>query len=165
MTIEYAEPTESIFDANTDAYICPVNTEGVMGKGLAKEFKRIFPRASGGYIAYCKRGELAAGGTVWVTDRDKKGNRIMVYFLATKDEWRNPSQLEWVKSGLAEVAQNVKSLNAIPTAFVSPRSIAIPALGCGLGGLDWGDVQPLIEEAFAGLPELRVVVYPPKEGR
>ena len=76
-----------------------------------------------------------------------------VWMVATKDHWRNPTRLDWVNTGLRNLRRCV---------LVNEPVIAIPALGCGLGGLDWADVKPLIEKHFADWPE-RVIVFPPKE--
>jgi O-acetyl-ADP-ribose deacetylase (regulator of RNase III) len=119
----------SIFDSTAAVLVCPVNCVGVMGKGLALEFKRRKPHACHDYFCACKIG-VSAGD---VLDAGK------VWFAFTKDHWRDPSQIEWVEACLASIAD------------APPASIAIPQLGCGCGGLDWADVWPLYEKHLGGL--------------
>ena len=122
----------SIFDSRAQVLVCPVNCVGVMGKGLAKEFKRRRPFQSKDYFWACKcntnkmkAGEVLDCGSVW--------------FAFTKEDWRDPARIEWVDACLASIAD------------APPKSIAIPQLGCGCGGLDWADVWPLYEHHLGGL--------------
>lgn len=145
--------TGSIFNAPVRALVNPVNCVGVMGKGLALEFKRRYPEACFlDYAQACRRKELVPG-----TVRPfHAGDGRWVVSFPTKSHWRNPSKVEYVESGLISLARLVH-LNAI-------ESIAIPALGCGLGGLSWNTVvRPLIEAAFADLDGcVDVWLYPPE---
>lgn len=133
--------TGSIFDAPVRAMVNPVNCEGVMGKGLALEFKNRF-RAEyfQDYRLACARKELVPG-----TIRPFHfGEGRWVVNFPTKDRWKSPSKMEYIDSGLAALVDWVR-MNAI-------ESIAIPALGCGLGKLSWNTgVKPRIERAFADL--------------
>lgn len=130
----------SIFDSTADVLVCPVNCVGVMGKGLAKEFKRRFPIESGEYMTYCDTQSLNPGGVFF---------RSPIWFAATKQHWKRPSKIEWVESCLTWMA------------FYHPEtSIAIPQLGCGCGGLDWADVWPLYEKHLGDLPvDVEVWIY------
>lgn len=123
----------SIFDSTADVFVCPVNCVGVMGKGLALEFKRRFPKEAEYYAYACKHGILIAGGEYTV-------GRIM--YVATKEHWKDPSQIKWVNSCLINIRDEAKTYK---------KSIAIPQLGCGCGGLDWSDVWPLYEKHLGGL--------------
>ena len=125
----------SIFDSRAQVLVCPVNCVGVMGKGLALEFKRRWPVPSKWHIKECKAGRVAPG-TVMAAYRK-------ILFAATKDDWRNPSKIEWVSACLVRLAvrANYKDFD----------SIAIPQLGCGCGGLDWADVWPLYEKHLGDL--------------
>ncbi len=163
MPIVLMKPTDSIFDSGADAYVNPVNTMGVMGDGLAAEFKRKFHRNFDAYKAACKWDVLKAGGVFIAFDRDVLGYRVVIFNLATKDDWRDLSRLEWVKAGLARVAEEFRQIFANGSYDMPDPTLAVPALGCGLGGLQWEDVRPLIEEAFAALPDITVMLYPPQE--
>jgi len=137
----------SIFDAPVQALVNAVNTEGIMGAGLAKEFRERFPEAYEDYRRACERHELVPGTLhdYWLPD----GRRIINF--PTKTLWRSPSRLAYITAGLPVLADFVR-MNAIP-------SIAIPALGCGLGGLSWHVVKPRIEDAFADLANGYVDVW------
>ena len=145
------EVTEGdLLAADVDALVNPVNCVGVMGKGLALQFKRAFPHAFQEYAKACKAGEVVPG-KVHVVRRSTSPETI--FHFPTKKHWRHPSRLEWVVDGLADLKKQVRELEI--------ASIAIPALGCGLGGLQWGAVRPAIEAAFAELPEVTVWLYGP----
>jgi O-acetyl-ADP-ribose deacetylase (regulator of RNase III) len=125
----------NIFDSTADVLVCPVNCVGVMGKGLALEFKRRFPEMFRYYKGLCTKGWISPGSAKLIT----KNTAI----FATKDDWRNPSKIEWVEKGLAAIA----NCNCWEYS-----SIALPQLGCGCGGLDWVDVWPLYEKHLGDLP-------------
>lgn len=127
-----------------------VNTVGVMGKGLALQFKQQFPENFRAYATACKTGEVKVG-RMFVTRRETpEGPRWIINF-PTKQDWRHPSRLEWVESGLHDL-RRVLLAEGI-------RSVALPKLGCGLGGLDWETVRPLIESILGDLEDVEVVVY------
>ena len=137
--------------AEADAIVNPVNTVGVMGKGLALQFKRAFPDCFAAYTAACKRGELAIG-RMHVVQRSEAPR--FIFNFPTKQHWRQPSKLEYVRDGLVDLVAHVQALRI--------ESIAIPPLGCGLGGLAWDDVDPLIVSAFAPLQDVRVMLFEPR---
>lgn len=139
-----------LLQAGADALVNAVNTEGVMGKGLALQFKRAFPDAFRAYAAACRRGELRTG-KVHVFRR--AAPPFFIVHFPTKQSWREPSRIEWIRDGLTDLVAQVRTLGI--------RSIAVPPLGCGLGGLAWTDVEPLILDAFETLPGLRAIVYEP----
>lgn len=151
--IEHA--SGSIFDADVQALVNPVNCVGIAGKGLAAEFKRRYPDNHRSYVAACKDKRLRPGRVLCCLVRDStpSGLRTIANF-ATKDHWRAKSDLAWIERGLRSLVETAEGLNI--------RSIAIPALGCGLGGLLWDDVRPLIEAAANEMPDVRVVVFPPQ---
>jgi O-acetyl-ADP-ribose deacetylase (regulator of RNase III) len=136
--------------ADVDALVNTVNTVGVMGKGLALQFKKAFPDAFTSYEQACARGELAIG-QMHVVPR-AAAPRFIINF-PTKQHWKNPSKIEYVESGLRALVELVRKLEL--------RSIALPPLGCGNGGLLWSDVRPRIERAFAELPDVRVMIFEP----
>ena len=142
----------NILDTDAEAVVNTVNVQGYMGKGLALEFKKRFPSNFAAYEAACHRGEVVVG-RMFVTERmDMFGPRWLVNF-PTKREWRNPSRVEWVRSGLTDLREVISSRGI--------RSIAIPPLGCGNGGLDWRVVRPIIVEALDGLPGCTVSLFDP----
>ena len=143
-----------IFDTNTVALVNPVNCFGVMGRGLALQFKRIFPRNYEAYRNACNVGKIRSG-KVFVFTTGWQGNPKFIFNFPTKNHWRDNSRIEDIEAGLWDLVQVVKK-NRV-------RSIAIPPLGCGLGGLSWTEVYPLIEHAFAEVPSVQVILFAPKE--
>lgn len=120
-----------------------VNTVGVMGKGIALQFKDEFPRNYAVYVEACKKGELYPGTLLTVKDRSSRyGEKIIVNF-PTKVHWRNPSKYEYIQRGLVALRKFIID-NKV-------ESISIPPLGCGNGGLDWSKVKPMIMESLSGL--------------
>jgi ribA/ribD-fused uncharacterized protein len=140
-----------LLHAATEALVNPVNTRGVMGKGLALQFKRAYPANFAAYARACARNELQPGG-IFVTEQEAMPRVIMN--VATKAHWRDPSQLRYVQDGLNNIVSRTRALQV--------RSIAIPALGCGEGGLRWTEVKPLLERAAAQISNVRVVLFEPQ---
>lgn len=145
--------TGNLFDAEVDAIVNTVNTVGVMGKGIALMFKERFPENFRAYAAACKADEVRVG-SMFVTERHDlvDGPRWIVNF-PTKRDWRHPSRPEWIAEGLRDLSTFIRDNDV--------RSIAVPPLGAGNGGLDWSRVRPLIEAELGGLPNVHVVVYEP----
>lgn len=142
----------NILDANVEAVVNTVNELGYMGKGLALEFKGRYPANFKAYEAACEKGEVVVG-RMFVTEHiDMFGPRWLVNF-PTKRDFRNGSRIEWIKSGLEDLARVIKARHI--------RSIAVPPLGCGNGGLNWSAVRPLIVDALGSLPECQVTVFDP----
>lgn len=137
---------------DADALVNTVNTVGVMGKGIALQFKRAFPEMFKDYAREAKAGRVEIGRMhVWETG-SLNGPKYVINF-PTKRHWKAGSRLADVDSGLQDLTRVVAELGI--------RSIAVPPLGCGNGGLDWGVVAPRIRTAFAGLADVDVRVYPP----
>lgn len=129
-----------IFECSADAIVIPVNTKGVMGAGIALQSRNEFPTNFELYKKCCANRLLPPGG-IFVTWRQQSHNNPKALVnLATKDHWRDPSKLEWVVSGLESTAN---FLNREPEL----GSVAIPAIGCGLGQLQWEEVLPEISKA------------------
>ena len=145
--------TGNILDAGTQALVNTVNTVGVMGKGIALQFKNTFPENFAAYAAAVKRGELKVGTVQVVPVKSTTGVEYIINF-PTKAHWRFPSRIEWIKEGLRDLKEKITQYKI--------RSVAIPPLGCGNGGLDWAEVKPLIEEALKDLPA-EIVLYVPDE--
>lgn len=142
----------NLLDADVEALVNTVNTVGVMGKGLALQFKRRFPLNFEVYTMACSRGEVQVGCMLVVETAGSPGPRFIINF-PTKRHWRDPSRLEYVRAGLSALVSEIKTRDI--------RSIAIPPLGCGNGGLAWSEVKPLIDQAMAELPGVRVLVFEP----
>jgi O-acetyl-ADP-ribose deacetylase (regulator of RNase III) len=146
-----------IFHDQAEALVIPVNTVGVAGAGLAKQAAERYPEWKKDYIAACKH-HLRSEGDVWVWYRFLFGAEDpprLIVALATKTHWRSPSSLEGLQRGLV-------ALSNLPWLPDTP-ALAMPALGCGRGGLDWKVVHPMIEGAF-GASRLNVRLYEPQEG-
>lgn len=152
--IRYA--TGNLLLANVEALINTVNTVGVMGKGLALQFKEAFPENFHAYEEACERGEVQIG-RMFVTETGRLDGPRWIINFPTKKEWRHPSKLEYVRAGLADLVRVIRERGI--------ESIALPALGCGLGGLDWIEVRQAIETALRDLPELDAWIYHPTEKR
>jgi O-acetyl-ADP-ribose deacetylase (regulator of RNase III) len=148
VTIEHAQG--DLVAADVDALVNPVNTVGVMGRGLALQIKNTFPDVFEEYARACRRREVNVGRVHVVT---RTTSPHFVINFPTKAHWRNPSKLEYIDAGLADLIIRVRELGI--------RSIAIPPLGCGLGGLDWNEVKRRIIEAFRTVPDVRVVLFEP----
>jgi O-acetyl-ADP-ribose deacetylase (regulator of RNase III) len=144
--------TGNLLDAGVEAVVNTVNTVGVMGKGIALMFKERFPENFKAYEAACKKKQIELGRMFVTESLELNGPRWIVNF-PTKSHWRFPSKLEWIRSGMQDLRRVIVEKGI--------KSIAIPPLGSGNGGLDWRDVRPLIEEAIRDLPDIEVVVYEP----
>lgn len=142
----------NLLAADVDALVNTVNSQGVMGKGLALQFKRAFPDSFASYQRACRAGEVVPG-RMHIVQR-LASPRFIINF-PTKTHWRQPSKLSYIRDGLRDLTAQVRALGI--------ASIAVPPLGCGLGGLAWADVKPLIIQVFEDLPEVRVVLFEPAD--
>lgn len=143
-----------LLDDQADALANGVNIRGVMGRSLAGRFKRRFPEMFREYERMARRGELEMGRVhVWSTGGEAP--RFVVN-VPTKRHWRSRARLDDVEQGLADLARIVAERGI--------TSIAVPALGCGSGGLEWSAVRPLVEVAFTPLPDVDVRLYAPRDG-
>ncbi len=142
----------NILDAEAEALVNSVNCVGVMGRGIALQFKKVWPDNFKAYAAACRRGEVQPG-RLFVFETGRLVNPRYIINFPTKRHWRSKSRMEDIEVGLRALVQEVVRRHI--------RSIAIPPLGCGLGGLDWEEVRPRIVQAFQGLPDVRVLIYEP----
>lgn len=147
--VEYV--TGNLLQADAEALVNTVNTEGVMGKGVALQFKRAFPDNYRAYRAACEAGQVKLG-RVFVFDSGRMGHPRYIINFPTKGHWRSRSRLADIETGLEDLRRVIGELQI--------ESIAVPPLGCGLGGLRWEDVRPRIEAALSTLP-VRALVYEP----
>ena len=148
--IEYK--TGDIFREDTEALVNTVNCVGVMGRGIALQFKRIFPENFKAYAARCKRAEIRPGH-MYVFETGETVNPRYIINFPTKRHWRGKSRIGDIESGLASLAEEVRARGI--------RSIAIPPLGSGLGGLDWSKVRTRMNTALNDLGDVRVVIFEP----
>ena len=148
--IEYK--TGDILREDAEAIVNTVNCVGVMGRGIALQFKKAYPDNFKDYAAACKRNEVKPG-QMFVFDRQSLTNPRYIINFPTKRHWRGKSRMEDIESGLVALANEIKRRGI--------RSIAIPPLGSGLGGLNWGQVRSRIEQTLHELTEIRVIVFEP----
>ena len=142
-----------ILTAGTEALVNTVNSVGVMGRGIALQFKQAFPTNYKAYAAACEQG-LVQPGRMFVYQTGELTPRFIINF-PTKRHWRGKSRIEDIESGLVALVEEIRNRQIL--------SVAIPPLGSGLGGLDWKQVRPLIEGAMSALPQVEVVVFEPAE--
>jgi O-acetyl-ADP-ribose deacetylase (regulator of RNase III) len=144
----------NLFDAPAEALVNTVNTVGVMGKGIALMFKEAFPENFRAYGEAVKRHEVQVGRMFVTENRVLDGPKWLINF-PTKKHWRQPSRLVWIIEGLQDLSRVVEEKQI--------RSIALPPLGCGNGGLDWDDVRPEIERALGHLHGVEVSIFEPTQ--
>jgi O-acetyl-ADP-ribose deacetylase (regulator of RNase III) len=144
----------NLLEAKVEALVNTVNTVGVMGKGVALMFKEAFPENFKAYAAACKRKEVKIG-YMFVTERRALIGPKWIINFPTKEHWRGSSKMEWIEAGLGDLKRVVVEKKI--------RSVAIPPLGSGQGGLNWVDVRPRIEAALGGLTDVNVIIYEPTD--
>lgn len=146
------ETTGNLLRAEAEALVNTVNTEGVMGKGIALQFKKAYPAMYEAYRKAAKSGDIRLGRVqVWPTGH-MTGPKYVINF-PTKGHWKSRSKLKDIEAGLTDLVDMIQKLGI--------RSIAVPPLGCGNGGLAWRDVEPRIVQAFEKIPEVDVLLFAP----
>lgn len=145
--------TGDIFTIDTQAVVNTVNCVGVMGRGIALQFKKNYPDNFRNYESACKRKEVIPG-KMFVHEIATLINPKLIINFPTKQHWRAKSKLEDIESGLKDLVQVIYDKNI--------KSIALPPLGAGLGGLDWSIVKRIMLDAFKNLHDVRVVIFEPK---
>jgi O-acetyl-ADP-ribose deacetylase (regulator of RNase III) len=142
----------NLLESSAEALVNTVNTVGVMGKGIALQFRQTFPFNYKRYKEACKKGELVTGKLLVVKDSNLlTGDKTIINF-PTKQDWRNPAKNEYIASGLIELLTYLKQSKL--------KSIALPALGCGNGGLDWKVIKPMLTGMLSELT-MEIIVYEP----
>lgn len=129
----------NLLDSKATILVNTVNCVGVMGKGIALQFKQRFPEMFEVYRQTCKAGGYSPGVCRMCTTSGKT-----IINFPTKNDWRNPSQMEWIQSGLIQIKNYLMKNPSV--------SIAFPPVGCGNGGLNWEEVRALMEDTFKDLP-------------
>lgn len=142
----------NLLDAEVEAVVNTVNTVGVMGKGIALMFKEKFPKNFEAYARACEAGEVRIGKMFVTENKELFGPRWIINF-PTKTHWRAKTKCEWIEEGLNDLTHVIREKGI--------RSIAVPPLGCGNGGLDWRDVAPLIVSALKALEGVDVIIFEP----
>lgn len=143
----------NLLEADAQVLVNTVNCVGVMGKGIALQFKQAFPENFRRYEQACRAREVQPGRMLTVRT-DRLVNPRYIINFPTKRHWKGKSRLEDIAAGLPALIDEVKQLGV--------RSIAVPPLGCGNGGLDWTQVAPMIEAAFAEAPDVCVLLFEPE---
>jgi O-acetyl-ADP-ribose deacetylase (regulator of RNase III) len=143
-----------MMQSGAQALVNTVNSVGVMGKGIALQFKEAFPNNNKAYVDACRNKSLEIGKLLAVWDENLQLGRKLIINFPTKAHWRYPSKYEYIEKGLIALRQLIikEKIN----------SIAIPPLGSGNGGLDWSKVKPMIEEALNGL-DTEIMIYEPNK--
>ena len=142
----------NLLEAPVEALVNTVNTVGVMGKGIALMFKEAFPGNFHAYEDACKHKEVKIGHMFVTENRTFSGPRWIINF-PTKKHWRQSSKLEWIIEGLGDLRKVIREHEI--------RSIALPPLGAGNGGLDWAEVRPEVERALGNLEGVDILVFEP----
>lgn len=148
--IEYK--TGDLLTEPAEALVNAVNCVGVMGRGIALQFKRAFPENFQAYELRCRRGEMRPGKMFVFELRRTTGPRYIINF-PTKRHWRGHSRMADIEAGLRALEEEVRSREI--------RSIALPPLGSGLGGLSWPEVRARIRTTLENLPEVQIAVFEP----
>jgi O-acetyl-ADP-ribose deacetylase (regulator of RNase III) len=141
-----------ILKADAEALVNTVNCVGIMGRGVALQFKKAFPSNFKAYEVACKANQVQPG-KMFVHDLNHLYNPRFIINFPTKRHWKSNSRIEDIRSGLTDL------ITVVQQQYI--RSIAIPPLGCGLGGLNWEDVKPIITEAFQAVPAVNVLLFEP----
>lgn len=144
--------TGNLLNAETEAIVNTVNTVGVMGKGIALQFKERYPQNFKAYADACKRNEVQIGKMFVFRELELNGEKIIINF-PTKVEWYRNSQYNYIEEGLKDLVRVIIE-NHI-------KSISIPPLGCGNGGLKWETVKALMQQYLGELKDVEVLVYQP----
>lgn len=141
----------NLFESPAQVLTNTINCAGAMGAGIALEFKKLFPAMHQDYLLRCKNGEVRPGiPYLWENDS------VQILNFPTKRHWKENSRMEDIEQGLAYLVNNYQKLGI--------ATLALPPLGCGLGGLSWGDVRPIVEKHLGEIQDLEVFVYEPRAG-
>ena len=142
----------NLLDAKVEAVVNTVNEVGVMGKGIALMFREHFPENAELYENACEAKQVHVGRMFVMRNPELIGPRWIINF-PTKKHWRHPSKLVWIRDGLADLVRVIEKHGI--------KSIAIPPLGCGNGGLEWSQVRQEIELSLGQFTDVEVTVYSP----
>lgn len=141
--LKYYEGT--VFNTDADVLVNAVNCFGIMGSGIALEFKLRYPDMFLEYMDMCKRNEYKVGKPCLHIGKDKQ-----ILNFPTKNHWKTPSKIEWIEEGLKYFSYNYRKAGI--------KSIAFPKLGCGNGELKWEEVKPLMEKYLLNLVDIQIII-------
>lgn len=146
----------NLFYDDAEVLVNTINCVGVMGKGIALQFKELYPDMFECYKQACKKGEVVVGRMFVypITQLIPTNNVKYIFNFPTKDHWRDPSEMEYISKGLIHLAYCLGKYDI--------KSIAIPALGCNNGGLKWSKVRTEIVNSLCRLNEVDIRLYIPK---
>ncbi len=144
----------NLLEAETDALVNTVNTVGVMGKGIALQFKERFPMNFKIYADACKKGQMEVGKMLVIKENVLHGEKLIINF-PTKIEWFKKSQYSYIEDGLKDLAKVIEEYQI--------KSIAIPPLGCGNGGLKWEKVKLMLDKYLGHLSNITIQIYEPND--
>lgn len=154
MSIKVMNKDLDIFDTNSAVIVNTVNCVGVMGKGIALQFKNLYPEMFSEYKQLCQEKKVQVGEVwAWGAHSNDKGFTHIINF-PTKKHWRDPSEYNWIHDGLIHLIYTLGKLNV--------KSVSIPALGCSNGQLDWKVVKPMMLKMLRPLSkDMRIRIYAP----
>jgi O-acetyl-ADP-ribose deacetylase (regulator of RNase III) len=144
--------TGNLLDSEAEALVNTVNTVGVMGKGIALQFKNMFPNNFKLYAQACKNKEVKVGQLLITEEQALLAGKKIIINFPTKTNWRLPSEYQYIEAGLTELGRVIREKNI--------KSIAIPPLGSGNGGLDWNKVKHILEKHLT-LVDCDIHIYEP----
>ena len=139
---------------DVQAYVNTVNCVGIMGKGIALQFKMKYPENYKLYKKACNKNKVQIG-KMFITEINDLFDTKYIINFPTKKHWKGKSKLEYIEKGLDDLAKQVRKLNI--------KSIVIPPLGCGFGGLHWKEVRPLIEQKLSSIEDVKIILYAPSK--
>lgn len=145
--------TGNLLDSKAEALVNTVNTVGVMGKGVALQFKQQFPENAKAYVKATKDGTIDIGKLLVTQDTSlHSGEKIIINF-PTKTDWRKPSEYNYIEKGLVDLIKIIRDRNI--------KSVAVPPLGAGNGGLNWVRVKQMLERHLSNLDNVDIFIYEP----
>ncbi len=145
----------NIFESDAEALVNTVNTVGVMGKGIAFQFKKLFPQNFNHYRKICKTNSFRIGDILVYQDSSLLTGEKLILNFPTKEHWRKPSKYEYIEKGILRLGELISEMNI--------KSIAIPPLGAGNGGLIWSNVRDILEAELIKYPECKIDIYEPNK--
>ena len=143
----------NLLQTDAEALVNAVNCVGVMGRGIALQFRKAYPENYYAYRKACKTGEILPRRMFTFPTGLAVSPKYIINF-PTKRHWKDASRIEDIYAGLCALTSEIDRLGI--------QSIAVPPLGCGNGGLNWADVEPLIRRAFSKMPDLHVQLFVPQ---
>jgi O-acetyl-ADP-ribose deacetylase (regulator of RNase III) len=144
--------TGNLLKTDAEALVNTVNCVGIMGKGIALQFKQAFPENFNEYAKACRKEEVKPG-KMFVFETARMFNPRYIINFPTKRHWKGKSKIEDIRAGLKALVMEAKRRGI--------KSIAVPPLGCGNGGLEWSVIRPLMEEAFSEIPDVKILIFEP----